>query len=109
MQIIMFEYALPARRTKKNENGEGNRDGEWRFCPGKDQKSLQSKLVDYSPKQDNQKQRTLKHRNKPNGSKSTIHKSQTMTFWTGSSKRAFPKRSAKMINGTEKPQYYWWS
>ena len=109
MQIIMFEYALPARPTKKTENGEGNRDGEWKFCPGKDQKNLQSKLVDYSPKQDNQKQRTLKHRNKPNGSKSTIHKSQTMTFWTGSSKRAFPKRSAKMINGTEKPQYYWWS
>ena len=93
----------------KTENGEGNRDGEWKFCPGKDQKNLQSKLVDYSPKQDDQKQRTLKHRNKPNGSKSTNHKSQTMTFWTGSSKRVFPKRSAKMINGTEKPQYYWWS
>ena len=87
----------------KTENGEGNRDGEWKFRPGKDQKNLQSKLVDYSPKQDDQKQWTLKHRNKPNGSKSTNHKSQTMTFWTGSSKRVFPKRSAKMINGTKKP------
>ena len=93
----------------KTDNGEGNRDGKWKFCPGKDKKNLQSKLVDYSPKQDDQKQRTLKHRNKPNGSKSTNHKSQTMTFWTGSSKRVFPERSAKMITGTEKPQYYWWS
>ena len=51
-----------------------NGDGEWKFSPGKDQKNLQSKLVDYSPQQDDQKQRTLKHRNKPNGSKSTNHK-----------------------------------
>ena len=29
-----------------------------------------------------QKQRTLKHRNTQNGSKSTNHKSQSMTFWT---------------------------
>ena len=28
------------------------------------------------------KQRTLKHRNTQNGSKSTNHKSQTLTFWT---------------------------
>ena len=28
------------------------------------------------------KKRTLKHRNTQNGSKSTNHKSQTMTFWT---------------------------
>ena len=70
----------------------------------KDQKTLSSKVVDYSPKQGDQKQRTSKHRNKPNGSKSYNHKSQTMTFWTRSSKRVFPKRSAKMINGTENPQ-----
>ena len=88
----------------KSENGEGNRDGEWKFFPGKDQKNLQSKLVDYSRQQDDQKQRTLKDRNKPNGSKSTNHKSQTMTFWTGSGKLVFQKRSAKVINGTEKPQ-----
>ena len=43
------------------------------------------------------KQRTLKHRKSQNGSKSTYHKSQTMTFWTLWSKLVFPKRSAKMI------------
>ena len=102
MQIIMFEYALPARPTK--ENWEWRRKSRWwvEVLSRERSENLQSKLVDYSPKQDNQKQRTLKHRNKPNGSKSTIHKSQTMTFWTGSSKRVFPKRSAKMINGTKK-------
>ena len=34
-----------------------------------------------------------KHRNSQNGSKSTNHKSQTMTFWTRWSKLSFPKRS----------------
>ena len=48
------------------------------------------------------KQRTLKHRNTRNWSKSTNHKSQTMTFWTRWSKLLFPKRSAKMIDGCEK-------
>ena len=48
------------------------------------------------------KQRTLKHRNTQNGSKSTYCKSQSMTFWTCWSKRLFPKRSAKMIDGCEK-------
>ena len=43
------------------------------------------------------KQITLKHRNSPNGSKSTNHRSQTMIFWTCVSKFLFPKRSAKMI------------
>ena len=35
------------------------------------------------------KQRTLKHRNTQNRSKSTNHKSQTMTFWTRLSKVLF--------------------
>ena len=42
--------------------------------------------------------------NKQNGSKSTNHESQTMTFWTHASKYVFTKRSAKMIDGTEKPK-----
>ena len=48
------------------------------------------------------KQRTLKHRNTQNESKSTNHKSQTMTFWTRWSKFLFPKSSAKMIDGCKK-------
>ena len=31
MQIPIFEHA----RKNKTENGEGNRDGEWNFCPRK--------------------------------------------------------------------------
>ena len=47
------------------------------------------------------KQRTLKHRNTQNGSKSTKHKSQTVTFWTcGPSKFLFSARSAKMIDSS---------
>ena len=50
-----------------------------------------------------QKQRTLKQRNAQNGSKSANHKSQTITFLkTRWSKLLFPKRSAKMIDGSEK-------
>jgi len=45
---------------------------------------------------------TLKHRNTQNGSKSTNHKSQTMTFLTRRSKRLCPMKSAKMIDGSEK-------
>ena len=40
--------------------------------------------------------------NTQNGSKSTNHRSQTMTFWTCLSKVLFPNRSAKMIDGSEK-------
>ena len=47
------------------------------------------------------KQQTLKHRNTQNGSKSTNLKSQTMTYWTRSSKLLFPKGSAKVINSSE--------
>ena len=53
------------------------------------------------------KQRTLKHRNTQNGSKSTNHKSQTMTFWTRLSKVLFPKRSVKMIDGSENAIVRW--
>ena len=44
----------------------------------------------------------LIHGNTQNGSKSTNHKSQIMTFWTRLSKVLFPKRSAKMIDDGEK-------
>ena len=57
-----------------------------------DQKNLPRKVVDYCPKQGDHQQRTLKHRNKESGSKCTNHKD------------VFPKRSAKMIDGTEKPK-----
>ena len=48
------------------------------------------------------KQWTLKHRNTQNGSKSTNHKSQTLTFWSRQSKVLLPKRSVKMIDSSEK-------
>ena len=47
-----------------------------------------------------EKQRTLKKRNAQNGSKSANHKSQTITFLKR--KLLFPKRSAKIIDGSEK-------
>ena len=57
-----------------------------------DDKNLRRKLVDYSPKQGDHKQRTLKHRNK-------VDRNAPIT-----SKDVFPKRSAKMIDGTQKPK-----
>ena len=78
-----------SRNSKKTENGKENCDGEWNFSRGKEadiaiflqmtiirkiRNKVWSKLVDYSPKQDDHKQQTLKHRNKPNRSKSTNHK-----------------------------------
>ena len=56
----------------------------------------------------------VKCRNKQNGSKSTNHKPWPfeLVHW---SKHAFPRRSAKMIDGTEKPKipsnnknHLWW-
>ena len=47
-----------------------------------------------------EKQRTLKQRKAQNGSKSANHKSQTITFLKR--KLLFPKRSAKIIDGSEK-------
>ena len=61
-----------------------------------------SKLVDYCPKEDHHKTTNLETRNKQNGSKSTNHESQAVTFWTRASNHVFPKRSAKMIDGTGK-------
>ena len=100
----------------KTENGEGNRDGDWNFCQKKEEdialfsqvtgiRMIRKKLVDYSPKLDDHRQWTFKHRNKPNRLKSTNHKSQTMTFRTHSSKHVFPKRSPKMIDRTETPKF----
>ena len=67
--------------------------------------ALQTQLVDYCPKQDDHKAtKNLATRNKRSGSKSTNHESQTMTFWTRAGKHVFPKKSAKMIDGTEKPK-----
>ena len=48
------------------------------------------------------KQRTLTRGNIQNGSKSTNHKSQTMIFWSRWNKLLFPKRSATMIDASEK-------
>ena len=45
-----------------------------------------------------------KYRNTQNGSKSTNHKSQIMTFWTSWRKLLFPKRFTKMIEGSKKPK-----
>ena len=47
------------------------------------------------------KQQILKHRNAQNGFKLTNHNSQTKTFWTPWSTLLFPKRSAKMIDGSK--------
>ena len=45
-----------------------------------------------------------------------IHQSQTITFWTRSSEHLFPRRSAKMIDVTEKSEIrsnnkndLWWA
>ena len=51
------------------------------------------------------KQQTLKHRNAQNVSKSTNHRSQTMTFWTHLSKVLFPKKSSKMVDGRVKRKH----
>ena len=81
---------LPSLACKnKTENGEGNRHGDWNFCQKKEEdialflqvtriRTIRKKLIDYSPKQDDHKQWTFKHRNKPNRSKSTNHKSRPL-------------------------------
>ena len=111
--------ASPSKTKTENgsrliENSKGNLGGEWNFCRGegdrlffilaskvdickKDQKHVRAKLVNYCPNQDDHQQWTLKHRNKQNWSKSTNHKSQTMTFWTRSSTHLFPKRVPQRI------------
>ena len=54
------------------------------------------------------KQQTLQHRNTPNGSESTNHRLQTMTFWARLSKVLFPKRPAKMNDSSEKHKLPSW-
>ena len=91
MQITMFERARPAwpTKTKLRINGKGNRDGEWNFCRRREAdialflqvtritqlRKFSKQTNHYSPKRDDHKQQTLKHRNKPNGSKSINYKS----------------------------------
>ena len=67
-------------RKNRSDSGEGNRDGEGKeadiafflqVTKIRKMKNVRSEIVDYSPKLDDLKQRTLKHRNKPKGSKST--------------------------------------
>ena len=77
------------------KNSEGNRDDEWTFCRGQETRirmirKNRRKLVDYCLKLGDHKQRTLKHRNK-------VDRNAPIT-----SKDVFPKRSAKMIDGTAK-------
>ena len=103
------------------KNSEGNRDGEWIFCWRKEAdvalflqvsrmrqiiKICEANLtiVDYCPNWGRSQRTNLETRNQQNWSRSTNHESQTMTFWTRASKHVFPKRSAKMIDGTEKPK-----
>ena len=106
--------SLADNDSKLLKNSEGNRDGEWIFCRRKvadialflqvtrirkirknREANLTSRLLLKTGRSQN---------NKPWNTKSTNHASQTMTFWTHASKHVFPKRSAKMIDGTEKPK-----
>ena len=105
MQITMW-CAWPAwlRMTRRLlKNSEGNRDGGWIFCWRKEadialflqmprikkirkicEANLTSQLL---PETGDNKATNLETPNKQNGSKSTNHKSQTMTFWTHTSKQ----------------------
>ena len=86
----------------KTGNGEGNRDGEGNFCPGKeadivliasdknkkDQKNLWSKLVEYILKQETG--RTITSNNALNPE---------------TNQRDWNKKSVEMIDGTETPKF----
>ena len=89
----------------------------WYFCRGKEvdfasvlqvrpRKTFRKKDQNHSRQVDNcPKQDAHKHESwNKNGSKSTSHKLQTMTFWTLWNEHLLPKRSAKMIDRTEKPK-----
>ena len=108
-------------RTTKTENGEGNRDGEWSFCQGKEVDIalfLQVTSNQEQERSENSSKQTspllpepglsqatnLEIQKKPDRSRATNHKSQNLTFCTRTNKRVFPKRFAKMIDGTEKPR-----
>ena len=105
MQITMW-CACPAwlRMTRRLlKNSKGNRDGGCIFCWRKQadialylqmtkikkirkicEANLTSRLL---PETGNHKATNLETWNKQNGTKSTNHKSQTMTFWTRTSKQ----------------------
>ena len=115
--------SLSHKKKTENEsrllkNSEENRHSWWNFCGGKEadialflqvkwitkiRKNLWSKQVSDCPNWWSQAMMLVKCRNKQNGSKSTNHKPWPfeLVHW---SKPAFPRRSAKMIDGTEKPK-----
>ena len=65
------------------KNSEGNRDGEWIFRRRKEAEValfLQVTRIRKICEEDDHKAMNLETRNKQNGSKSTNHESQTMTF-----------------------------
>ena len=118
---VTCSASLAENDSRQLKNSEGNRDGEWIFCWRKEAdvalflqvsrmrqiiKICEANLtiVDYSPNWGRSQRTNLETRNQQNWSRSTNHESQTMTFWTPASKHVFPKRSAKMIDGTEKPK-----
>ena len=118
---VTCSASLAENDSRQLKNSEGNRDGEWIFCWRKEAdvalflqvsrmrqiiKICEANLtiVHYSPNWGRSQRTNLETRNQQNWSKSTNHESQTMTFWTRASKHVFPKRSAKMIDGTEKPK-----
>ena len=96
--------SLAENDSRLLKNSEGNRDGEWIFCWRKEADVALLTIVDYCPNWGRSQRTNLETRNQQNWSRSTNHESQTMTFWTRASKHVFPKRSAKMIDGTEKPK-----
>ena len=113
---VTCSSSLAENDSRLLKNSEGNCDGERIFYQRKEEdvalflqvtrirKIRKIWEVNLNPKQDDHKATNLETRNKQNGSKSTNQESQTMAFWTRASKHVFPKRSAKMIDGTEKPK-----
>ena len=109
--------SLAENDSRLLKNSEGNRDGERIFHRRKEadvalflqvtrirkirkiwEANLTSRLL---PKQDDHKATNLETRNKQNGSKSTNHESQTMTFLTRASKHMFPEqKNPKFANRT---------
>ena len=53
------------------------------------------------------KQRTLKHRNTQNGSKSANHKSENMNFWTCKSKVLFPRGPLRWLMAAKNAIVSW--
>ena len=115
--------SLAENDSRLLKNSEGNGDGEWIFCRRKEEdfalflqvtrirKIRKICIANWTSRllpefeQDDLKATNLDTRNKQNGSKSTNHKSETMNFWTRTSTHVFPKRSAKMIDGTKNTKF----